>query len=129
MILHTQRIVDAGWEGWEIAADATHRWLIIPMLFNTRLVCVPHDTPLMYDHGWCYHTAVDAVCAAGLFDPRIHNEPLGWHKRATTPARVAPGAGECTWVDYNLPRCIHGSWLKSGRCTRAEVCPEFLADR
>lgn len=125
MEILSKLIVDAEWHGFEIASDADTRWLAIPMLYNHRLVELPRGS-FEYMHGWCFRSMPMLLAAAVLWDPRTVNEPGGWHKRATHPPRVAPAAAECPFPSMNDPRCVHGTYLSAGRCTVADVCPDFL---
>ena len=58
------------------------------------------------------------------WDPDTQDEPTGWHKRPTTPARQAPRRDE--QPDYNRPRCVHGCYLHDG--CRTIACPEATRD-
>ncbi|MEK8141771.1 hypothetical protein NKH18_01380 [Streptomyces sp. M10(2022)] len=61
--------------------------------FNIRLLAIPHgeDGRHGYDHGWCYPRDPQLVAASvATWDPTTQDEPTGWHKRPTHPARQAP---------------------------------------
>lgn len=112
MKLHEPPILDLHWEGYELAADGTHRFLWIYSGFNIRLIAVPKDDPesMGYDHGWCYPRDPELITAAvAAWDPDTQDEPDGWHKRPTNPPRRAPRPGE-DGVE-NRRRCHHGSYL------------------
>lgn len=114
---------DEHWGGYELAADATHRYLWLWQGFNIRLIAVPRDDPesMGYDHGWCYPRDPAAVAEAVLaWDPDTQDEPAGWHKRPTAPVRRAPRRSE--QPAYNQPRCVHGCYVANG--CRTINCPE-----
>lgn len=118
---HPEPIIDEHWQGEELAADDTHRYLWIWQGFNIRLIAVPHGDDLCYDHGWCFPRDPAAVRqAVAAWDPDTQDEPAGWHKRPTWPARQAPRRGE--EPDYNRPRCLHGCYIDEG--CRTTACPE-----
>ncbi|WP_406170234.1 hypothetical protein OIE52_39050 [Streptomyces canus] len=120
---HPAPLIDEHWQGEELAADDTHRYLWLWQGFNIRLVAVPHDDDLGYDHGWCYPRDPAIVRAAvAAWNPDTQDEPAGWHKRPTQPARQAPRRDE--EPDYNQPRCVHGSYLHDG--CRTINCPEAI---
>lgn len=89
------------WGEWTIA--------VAPMIFNARLVMSHQDDPYGYTYGWCYANLVEAVLAAGAWDPDVEDEPAGWHKRPTGP-RLAPNR-----PDGQVLRCDHGHW-PDGTC-------------
>ena len=72
------------------------------MAYNARIVLTPLDCPEIYTHGWCYHKLEVAALAAWGWDPRVEDEPPGWHKRAGWP-RLAPQREPEAPV-----RCDHG---------------------
>lgn len=112
---HPEPIPDEHWQGEELAADDTHRYLWLWHGFNIRLIAVPSNDPesLGYDHGWCYPRDPALVRAAvAAWDPDTQDEPEGWHKRPTRPARRAPHRYQ--QPAYNRPRCEHGSYLHEG---------------
>lgn len=118
---HPAPIYDQHWQGHELAADDTHRYLWLWHGYNIRLIAVPHDDLLGYDHGWCYPRNPEAVTAAvAAWDSGTQDEPAGWHKRATAPVRRAPRRHE--QPHHNRPRCAHGSYLDNG--CRTIGCPE-----
>jgi len=123
VIHHPAPVWDEHWSGYELATDATHRYLWLWQGYNIRLIAVPRDDPesMGYDHGWCYPrnpgTVADAVLA---WDPDTQDEPVGWHKRPTAPVRQAPRRDE--QPDYNRPRCVHGCYIADG--CRTVHCPE-----
>ncbi|WP_199570584.1 hypothetical protein [Streptomyces murinus] len=115
MKLHEPPILDPHWEGFELGADATHRYLWIWQGFNIRLIAVPYgeDGFGAYDHGWCYPRDPELVAGhVAAWDPETQDEPDGWHKRATWPARQAPRREE--EPERNRPRCAHGCYLADG---------------
>ncbi|MFE3378781.1 hypothetical protein [Streptomyces anulatus] len=112
MKLHEPPVLDLHWEGYELAADTTHRFLWIPQGSNLRLIAVPIDAPesMGYDHAWCYPRDPDVITSAvAVWDPDTQDEPTGWHKRPTHPVRRAPRRDQD--LEYNRPRCHHGSLL------------------
>ncbi|MEU2487104.1 hypothetical protein ABZ593_21155 [Streptomyces sp. NPDC012617] len=115
MKIHQPPILDEHSEGYELAADDTHRYVWIWQGFNIRLIALPtNETGLWgYDHGWCYprdpQVVADSVAA---WDPDTQDEPMGWHKRPTDPARRAPRREEDP--QYNRPRCVHGCYVEEG---------------
>ncbi|MFC8463381.1 hypothetical protein [Streptomyces sp. NPDC057250] len=119
MKLHEPPILDTHWEGYELAADATHRYLWIHQGFNLRLIAVPHGETRGYDHAWCYPrdpALIEAAVAA--WDSDTQDEPDGWHKRPTVPPRRAPDRDRAPAL--NAARCHHGSPL-AAPC-RTVVC-------
>jgi hypothetical protein len=121
---HPAPIIDEHWQGEELAADDTHRYLWIWQGFNIRLIAVPKDDPecLGYDHGWCYPRDPSVVRdAVAEWDPDIEDEPSGWHKRPTVPVRRAPRRDEAP--SYNRPRCVHGCYVHDG--CRTINCPDL----
>lgn len=112
---------DEHWQGYVLGEDATHRYLWIWMGFNIRLIAVPHGVTTGYDHAWCYPCDPEAVVqAAAEWDPETQDEPAGWHKRATWPARRAPRRDPA----YR-PRCVHGCRIGAG--CRTLDCPDQAA--
>ncbi|WP_328434529.1 hypothetical protein [Streptomyces sp. NBC_00425] len=123
---HPTPILDEHWQGFELAADDTHRYLWIWLGCNLRLVAVPIGDITGYDHGWCYPRDPELVAAAvAAWDPDTQDEPDGWHKRATWPVRRAPRRD--TNPGGNRPRCAHGCYLDDG--CRTLNCEEALARR
>lgn len=106
---HPQPVWDEHWQGYELATDATHRYLWLWQGFNIRLIAVPRDESGWggYDHGWCYPRDPQAVAdAMASWDPDTQDERL----------------------DPNRPRCVHGCYLHLG--CRTVGCPETIgADR
>lgn len=124
--MHDQPIYDPHWEGDELAADDTHRYVWLWQGYNIRLVAISkgEDGASAYDHGWCYPRDVEAVTQAMAdWDPYTQDEPAGWHKRPTYPARRAPRREEDP--HYNRDRCLHGCYLDDG--CRTVNCPDVLA--
>lgn len=118
---HPVPIWDDHWQGYELAADDSRRYLWLWHGYNIRLIAVPLDDTLGYDHGWCYPRDPALVAAAvAAWDPDTQDEPTGWHKRPTMPVRRAPRHDE--QPDYNRPRCVHGCYLHDG--CRTIGCPE-----
>ncbi|WP_228976708.1 hypothetical protein [Streptomyces sp. DH12] len=122
---HPRPLLDLHWQGYELAADATHRFIWIWHGFNIRLLAVPvQGDGSGYDHGWCYPRDPDAVAdAVAAWDADTQDEPMGWHKRPTRPPRRAPRRDE--QPEYNAPRCAHGPYLADG--CRTINCHEALA--
>lgn len=114
MRLHTPPVYDDHWQGLELAADDTHRYLTIEQGWNIRLIAVPADEheAWRYDYGWCYPRDPAAIAASvAAWDSDRQDEPLGWHKRPTE-IRQAPRRDEDP--HYNRPRCAHGCYLDDG---------------
>lgn len=125
---HPEPLTDEHWQGEELAADDTHRYLWIWQGFNIRLIAVPKDDPecLGYDHGWCFPRDPSVVRdAVAEWDPDIEDEPSGWHKRPTVPVRRAPRRAEAP--SYNRPRCVHGCYVHDG--CRTIGCPDQEVQR
>jgi hypothetical protein len=117
---------DEHWEGYVLCQDDEHRYLWIWHGFNIRVIAVPHGGTTGYDHAWCYPRDPATVEAAiEQWDPATEDEPLGWHKRATTKPRRAPHRDRDR--AYNQPRCRHGDYLH-GTC-RTVNCPDERDDR
>jgi hypothetical protein len=114
---------DPVWQAAVVGEDSTHTWMIKPMLYNHRLIGVPHDVLLDETWGWCYPDKITCTAAAALFDPAVHDEPDGWRKRATHAVRRAPGRDVAP--DYNQPRCVHGTYLHRSRCDNEPKCDEI----
>lgn len=122
-IHHRAPIVDEHWQGEELAADDTHRFLWLWQGFNIRLIAVPHGEAGMwgYDHAWCYPRDPEVVKAAvAAWNPDTQDEPAGWHKRPTAGVRRAPRRDE--EPECNRPRCLHGCYLDDG--CRTVHCPD-----
>lgn len=116
---------DPRWEGTELAADDTHRYVWIWQGFNIRLITVPRgeDGNWGYDHAWCFPRDPALVAqAVADWNPDTQDEPTGWHKRPTRPVRRAPRREE--EPEHNRPRCVHGCYLDEG--CRTVNCPEIL---
>jgi hypothetical protein len=116
MELHTDPVYDEGWEGEEIARDATHRYLWLWQGFNIRLIAVSVDPDQGWsgwDYAWCYpRTPALVKAAVAAWDPDTQHEPAGWHKRPSMDfIRVAPAPAD---TEHNRPRCEHGSWMDDG---------------
>ncbi|WP_158920600.1 hypothetical protein [Streptomyces sp. NBRC 109706] len=114
---------DEHWQGHVLGADASHRYLWLWYGYNIRLIATPHGSEGLtsYDHGWCYPRDPAAVEAAyTAWDPNTQDEPDGWHKRATHPARRAPHRESDP--EYNRPRCAHGCYSDQG--CRTINCPD-----
>jgi hypothetical protein len=122
---HPTPIHDPHWEGDELAHDDTHRFVWIWQGFNIRLIAVPknEDGAWSYDHAWCFPRDPEGVArAVGEWDPDTQDEPMGWHKRPTNPARRAPRRE--AEPHYNRDRCVHGCYLDEG--CRTVNCPDVL---
>ena len=111
---HPESITDEHWQGEELAADGTHRYVWIWQGFNIRLIAVPlEDGEWGYDHGWCYPRDPAAVRAAvAAWNPDTQDEPTGWHKRPTVPVR-RPRAGTRSRTATGRAACT------AATCTRA----------
>lgn len=123
---HPQPILDEHWQGYELAADDTHRYVWIWHGYNIRLIAVPLDVneAMGYDHGWCFPRDPDLVKAAvAAWNADTQDEPTGWHKRATHPVRRAPLRDQ--EPDYNRARCVHGPYIADG--CRTVNCPDASA--
>lgn len=121
MIHHPEPIYDRVWQGTELAADATHRYLWLWQGYNTRLIALPLGEAggWGYSFGWCYPRDPDLIVkAVRAWDPETEDEPMGWHKRACG-LRRAPRREEKP--EYNLPRCVHGDYVETG--CRTFNCP------
>lgn len=115
-------VFDEPERGWVVAETATHRWMLRRMVVNVRLVCMPLLPVGSGDlYGWCYHNETTALRACLLFDPDVHDEPVGWHKRSNG-LRRAPRREE--QPEYNRPRCQHGTYIHEGYCTADLYCSE-----
>lgn len=117
---------DEHWQGYVLGGDDSHRYLWLWHGYNIRLIAVPHgpDRMTSYDHGWCYPRDPAAVEAAyATWDPETQDEPTGWHKRATRPARRAPSRERDP--AHNRPRCVHGCYHDQG--CRTINCPDQIA--
>jgi hypothetical protein len=121
MQLHEQpHALNAAWKAAELATDGTHRYLIVRMGLNHRLIGI--DERNMPTYGWCFKTYHHAYAALLLWEPDTQDEPLFWHKRAGEPRR-APGRDHNP--DYNRPRCVHGSYLHDRVCDIDPFCSEM----
>lgn len=120
MQLHDSPIFNQAWQAAELAADDTHRYLIVPMGRNYRLIGV--DTYEMPTYGWCFRTYVHTLAALSAWDADTQDEPLFWHKRAGEPRRAPQRDHNPT---YNLPRCVHGSYLHDRVCDIDPFCSEI----
>lgn len=86
---------DHHWQALIIKTCTTGLVMVTPMLFNNRIIHVPHNEPMFYDHGWCYDRTpglshMEAVLAAMEWNPDTEHEPAGYKKRATAGKRQAP---------------------------------------
>ena len=66
--------------GWKVLETDTHTIEIWPMLYNDRIVTVPHDSPMTVDRYWCYDKGGAAHLAAAAWDGSPDSEPVGWKK-------------------------------------------------
>ncbi|MGW2951582.1 hypothetical protein [Streptomyces eurythermus] len=122
---HSTPILDSHWQGFELARDDRHRYVWLWYGFNIRLIAIPGgpDGLTAWDYGWCYPRDPELVArAVADWDPDVQDEPMGWHKRPSSPPRRAPRRDEDP--AYNRPRCVHGSYLHES--CRTVNCPEFL---
>lgn len=113
-------IFNSAWRNAELAAYGDHRYLIVPMGRNHRLIGIDEDQTPTY--GWCFRSYTLAFAALTAWDPDTQDEPLFWHKRAGEP-RQAPQRDHNP--DYNRPRCIHGSYLHDQKCDIDPFCSEM----
>lgn len=120
MQLHDEPVFNPAWKAMELAEHGAHRYLIVAMGLNHRLVGV--DCWDMPTYGWCFKTYEHAYAALLLWVPEIQDEPLFWHKRAGETRR-APHRDHNP--DYNHPRCVHGSYLHDGACDIDPFCYEI----
>lgn len=120
MQLHDTPVHNTAWKAAELAADGKHRYLIVRMGFNHRLIGI--DQRDMPTYGWCFKMYQHAYAALLIWDPTTQDEPLLWHKRAGEPRR-APRRDHNP--DYNLPRCVHGSYLHDRVCDIDPLCTEM----
>jgi hypothetical protein len=117
----SNRPYDTHWQGYVLGEDTEHRFLWIWQGFNIRMIAVPHGDPTGYDYAWCYPRDPQAVeAAAAQWNPQTQDEPPGWHKRPTRPARRAPLRDQ--EPEYNRPRCEHGCYIAEG--CRTIGCPD-----
>jgi hypothetical protein len=121
MQLHETFIPHPDWGGQEAAADGDMLYLVCPMFYNARLIVVPRSSPEAL-YGWCFKSAPYALAALAMWEPDIQDEPLFWHKRAGE-ARLAPHREK--EIQFNLPRCRHGSYLHDGVCDVDPLCSEM----
>lgn len=116
------------WQGETMAVEDDVHWICLPMIFNQRLIGVLDDgNTFGATWGWCYGSREAVREAVQGWDPQTQDEPMGWHKRASGPVRMAPRREED--VEYNRARCAHGSYLHSGTCERTVVCDDFRRRR
>lgn len=120
MQLHDVPTLNTAWKAMELADDGEHRYLIIPMGRNWRLIGIDrHDVP---DYGWCYKTRKHAYAGLLMWDPVTHDEPLLWHKRAGEHRRAPWREAN---PEYNQTRCVHGSYLNDRACDVDRLCIEM----
>jgi hypothetical protein len=70
---------------WHVKETVHWRVLVMPMLFNYRLVISSTEFPIEqagYTAGWCYDKGPAAFLAALAYDPETAVEPVGYKKRA-----------------------------------------------
>ena len=119
MRLHSNPPWDDLWVGSELASHGGERYIAVNMLYNVRLIVV-EGTSATYRHGWCYPKGAASITRAlAAFDPNIHDEPEGWHKRAAEPRR-APQRHLAPHL--NGPRCLHGARVNETPCTVEAEC-------
>jgi len=123
MQLHDECTPDAFWRGHEVAADSEFRYLVVPMIYNHRLIMVRPGSPEAA-HGWCFKTSTHAIAAIAMWEPDTQDEPLLWHKRAGDLRRAPHRDQE---PDYNRPRCTHGTYLHEQQCDIDPFCPAMEA--
>lgn len=111
---------NAMWGSVELATDGAHRYLIVPMGLNQRLIGI--DSYEMPVYGWCFKSGHHAMAALVAWDPYTQDEPILWHKRAGE-LRQAPCRD--LNLDYNRPRCVHGSYLHERVCDINPLCREM----
>jgi hypothetical protein len=105
MQLHEQpHALNAAWKAAELATDGTHRYLIVRMGLNHRLIGI--DQRNMPTYGWCFKTYHHAYAALLLWEPDTQDEPLFWHKRAGEPRR-APRTSPSSGTSAPVSRAGH----------------------
>lgn len=70
---------------WVVKETEHWRVLMIPMLFNFRVVISDNRWPVIeagYTAGWCYDKGPAAFLAAMAWDPETEVRPVGWKKEA-----------------------------------------------
>lgn len=79
------------WASWFIR-DVDHRdILVMPLLFTSAIITVPHTHSLDYEGRWWYHTAADAIQAAEQWPGLTGTEPTGWHRHPDSGRRRPDG--------------------------------------
>lgn len=121
MKLHDTALHLADWNGNEVAADDTYRWIIIREAFDYRLLAVPHGHQRGEHYSWRYTAYTTALNAVTVFNPEVQDEPRWWYKRSGDP-RQAPRRDEDP--QYNQPRCEHGGY-KNEPCRIDTYCPRL----
>lgn len=111
-----------------VAEGAGCFWMSAPMMLgNYRLVGIPKAPNGVEQDwnpawGWCFRGELALMAAVNVWQPEVEDEPFGWHKRAGE-VRQAPRRHEA--LEYNRPRCDHGSYFADGKCVIDEHCLEF----
>ncbi len=78
-------------DGLTVKTTATHHVDLMQLLFGAvRVVLTPRSFTYVWDHGWDYDTAVQALAAAHAWDPDTQAEPEGWTRRACRCRRTLP---------------------------------------
>lgn len=74
---------DAKFGGWLIKETDDWFVMVMPMLFNDRVVIGTQDERIFgYSAGWCYDKGGAALLAAAAWDPVTQDEPAGYKKAA-----------------------------------------------
>lgn len=121
MQLHDEPFTyNAEWQSAELATDGTHRYLIVPMGWNQRIIGIDRYSQPVF--GWCFKSGHHAMAALVAWDPDTQDEPILWHKRAGEP-RQAPYRDHN--LEHNRPRCVHGSYLHDRVCDIDPLCREM----
>lgn len=121
MKLHATALHLNDWNGDEVAADDTYRWIIIAEGADYRLLAVPHGHERGEHFSWRYTHYERALSAVIVFDPDSEDEPLWWYKRQGD-LREAPHRDRDP--RYNRPRCGHGGY-RDEPCRVNKYCPRF----
>lgn len=119
MQLYDTPLLDEVWQGQEWARDTTHRWVILCMNFNHRLIGLPFGY-IDPDWGWCFESEGLALGALAVWDSDTIDEPELWQKRVT----ITPGVRRVPLRDpghpLNRPRCVRGAYLDEAHTDHAD---------
>lgn len=75
--------------GWLVKDTEHWRVLVMPMIYNDRVVIKRHDDAYGYTAGWCYDKGLPAFAAAMVWDPETEVRPVGFKKEACDARRGA----------------------------------------